>query len=141
MKRILCSKILFGLVLAILIAAGSASAEPWKFGVISDTQWTDLADDPANQNPNTVAASIIKQVDQQFITMASSSSSPSATWWTPEARSTTTPGLSTPRTCTTRASAFTPARQPRSSQRHLYGLRRGFLARLPADRAMALTPA
>ena len=64
MKRILCSKILFGLVLAILIAAGSASAEPWSFGVISDTQWT-IADD--GKNPNTCAADIIKQIDQQFI--------------------------------------------------------------------------
>ena len=71
MKKILCSKILFGLVLAILIAAGSASADPWKFGVISDTQWTDVSilndPDPANQNPNTCAASIIKQIDEQFI--------------------------------------------------------------------------
>jgi calcineurin-like phosphoesterase family protein len=67
MKRILCSKILFGLILAILIAAGSASADPWKFGVISDTQWTHAPSDPANQNPNTCAASIIKQIDEQFI--------------------------------------------------------------------------
>jgi hypothetical protein len=36
----------------------------WKFGVISDSQWT-IADD--SKNPNTVAANIIKQVDQQFI--------------------------------------------------------------------------
>ena len=65
MKRILCSKILFGLVLAILIAAGSASAEPWKFGVMSDTQWT--TNDPAGTNPNTVPVSIINQINQQFI--------------------------------------------------------------------------
>jgi hypothetical protein len=46
------------------MAVGSASAEPWKFGVISDTQWT-IADD--HKNPNTCAADIIKQVDQQFV--------------------------------------------------------------------------
>ncbi len=64
MKRILCSKTLLALLLAIFIAAGSASGEPWKFGVISDTQWT-IKDD--GKNPNTCAADIIKQVDQQFI--------------------------------------------------------------------------
>ena len=32
--------------------------------MISDTQWT-VADD--GYNPNTVAANIIKQIDQQFI--------------------------------------------------------------------------
>ena len=79
MKRILCSKTFLALLLAILIAvgstsaeacslqkitAGSASGEPWSFGVISDTQWT-IADD--GKNPNTCAADIIKQVDQQFI--------------------------------------------------------------------------
>jgi len=44
--------------------AGTASAEAWKFGVISDTQWT-VTDD--GKNPNTVAANIIRQVDGQFI--------------------------------------------------------------------------
>jgi hypothetical protein len=38
--------------LALLLAASWASAEPWKLGVISDTQWTKTSD-PANQNPNT----------------------------------------------------------------------------------------
>ena len=37
----------------------------WSFGVISDTQWT-VTDD--GLNPNTTAANIIKQIDQQFIT-------------------------------------------------------------------------
>lgn len=50
--------------LAVFMAVGLASAEPWKFGVISDTQWT-KADD--GKNPNTCAADIIKQIDQQFI--------------------------------------------------------------------------
>jgi len=65
MKKIPCSKTLFALMLAILIAAGSALAEPWKFGVMGDTQWT--TNDPAHANTNTVPVSIIKQVNQQFI--------------------------------------------------------------------------
>ncbi|HVN54733.1 MAG TPA: metallophosphoesterase [Anaerolineaceae bacterium] len=36
----------------------------WSFGLISDTQWTVP---PDGMNPNTTAANIIKQVDQQFI--------------------------------------------------------------------------
>jgi hypothetical protein len=44
--------------------SSSASARPWSFGVISDTQWT-VPDD--GYNPNTTAANIIKQVDRQFI--------------------------------------------------------------------------
>ena len=40
------------------------STAPWKFGVISDSQWT-VADD--GKNPNTIAANIIKQVDSQLI--------------------------------------------------------------------------
>ncbi|HUL78989.1 MAG TPA: metallophosphoesterase family protein, partial [Vicinamibacteria bacterium] len=50
----------------ILVAAGSASAEPWKFGVMSDTQWT-ISDDPAAKNPHAVAKSIIDQINAQFI--------------------------------------------------------------------------
>ena len=38
--------------------------QQWSFGVLSDTQWT-VADD--GMNPNTSAANIIKQVNQQFI--------------------------------------------------------------------------
>jgi hypothetical protein len=45
---------------------GSASAEPWKFGVMSDTQWT-CKDDPAGTNPYAVAKSIIDQINPQFI--------------------------------------------------------------------------
>ena len=37
----------------------------WKFGVMSDTQWTTA--DPAGQNPTTVAVSIIDQLNPQFI--------------------------------------------------------------------------
>ena len=50
--------------LTVFMAVGSASAEPWKIGVISDTQWTKTDD---GKNPNTCAADIIKQVDHQFI--------------------------------------------------------------------------
>ena len=53
------------LVLALLIGAGSAFAETWKFGVMGDTQWTTT--DPANANPFTIPESIINQVHQQFI--------------------------------------------------------------------------
>jgi len=52
-------------------AAGSAvywpwPNRPWSFGVMSDTQWT-CSTDPAGQNPNAVAVSIINQLNQQFI--------------------------------------------------------------------------
>ena len=63
MKRASLAKLVFAILLSVVMAA-TASAEPWKFGVISDTQWT-IADD--GKNPNTCAADIIKQVDQQFI--------------------------------------------------------------------------
>ena len=45
-------------------ASGYQGSQPWSFGMIGDTQWT-VKDD--GYNPNTVAANIIKQVDQQFI--------------------------------------------------------------------------
>ncbi len=57
---------MFALVLAILFGVVSASAEPWKFGVMSDTQWT-CATDLAGTNPNKVAKSIIDQINPQFI--------------------------------------------------------------------------
>jgi hypothetical protein len=44
--------------------SATADETAWSFGIISDTQWT-VADD--GYNPNTVAANIIKQIDQQFI--------------------------------------------------------------------------
>jgi hypothetical protein len=37
----------------------------WKFGMMSDTQWTTA--DPAGKNPTTVAVSIINQLNPQFI--------------------------------------------------------------------------
>jgi hypothetical protein len=44
---------------AALSLADSAAADPWRFGVMSDTQW--------NRTQNTVATGIIAQVNQQFI--------------------------------------------------------------------------
>ena len=75
MKRLLCGRIVFAFVLAILIAVGSASAEAWKFGVMDDTQWTPSLNnvptitnaDPAGTNPNAVSKSIIDQINPQFI--------------------------------------------------------------------------
>jgi hypothetical protein len=46
------------------IGATSVMAEPWKFGVMSDTQWKANAD---GQNPETVAVGIINQLNTQFI--------------------------------------------------------------------------
>ncbi len=66
MKRASCRRALLAFALAILVGVGSASAEPWKFGVMGDTQWTTT--DPSNANPHTVPVSIINQVNRQFIT-------------------------------------------------------------------------
>jgi hypothetical protein len=66
MKKLFGFKTVIALALAFAMLMGVSLtwAEPWKFGVISDTQWT-IADD--GKNPNTRAAEIVKQVDQQFI--------------------------------------------------------------------------
>jgi hypothetical protein len=68
MRRILGFKTVCALVLALamFIGAESVFAKLWSFGVMSDTQWT-APTDPAGQNPNAVAVSIIKQLNQQFI--------------------------------------------------------------------------
>ena len=67
-KKLFGVKISFFLImaLALFFVALSASAEPWKFGVMGDTQWT-APTDPANANPSTVPISIINQINQQFI--------------------------------------------------------------------------
>ncbi len=41
-----------------------AESHSWKFGIMSDTQWKST---DAENNPNTVAAGIIKQLNKQFI--------------------------------------------------------------------------
>lgn len=57
-------KVLFGWLVAALIAlVAPAVAEPWSFGVISDTQWQ-TSDDRADKG---VAAEIIDDVNQHFI--------------------------------------------------------------------------
>lgn len=50
------------------IAAAAASGEPWKFGVMADTQWPSSASavDPWN-NPATCAVGIIESLNQRFI--------------------------------------------------------------------------
>ena len=52
------------LAFALCLGATSASAAAWKFGVLSDTQWT-VADD--GKSPESVPASMIQQIDQAFI--------------------------------------------------------------------------
>ena len=60
MKR---STIATGLLFT-LAAVSTSSAQSWKFGVMSDTQWG-VADD--GKNPGSVAVDIIRALDQQFI--------------------------------------------------------------------------
>ena len=52
------------LALAMAVATTSAFAQSWKFGLMSDTQWTGKDD---SKNPNSVAVEIINQINQQFI--------------------------------------------------------------------------
>ncbi|HEX2768352.1 MAG TPA: metallophosphoesterase, partial [Geobacteraceae bacterium] len=47
-----------------LVFVGSALAQTWKFGVMSDTQWIGTDD---GKNPNSVSVDIIKAVNQEFI--------------------------------------------------------------------------
>lgn len=51
------------LAIAFLLSCRFVLAEPWKFGIISDTQWSN--DDGAN--PNSVAVGIINQINRAFI--------------------------------------------------------------------------
>jgi hypothetical protein len=53
-----------GLVITLLIA-NARGADPWSFGIMSDTQWTGVGDD--GRNPNSVAVDVIQQLNQQFI--------------------------------------------------------------------------
>jgi 3',5'-cyclic AMP phosphodiesterase CpdA len=47
------------------LTGNTAAAAPWKFGVLSDTQWTGSPDD--GKSPGTTPAGIIQQCDQAFI--------------------------------------------------------------------------
>jgi hypothetical protein len=50
---------------AVTTACTPPASTAWKFGMMSDTQWTTA--DPAGQNPTTVSVSIINQLNPQFI--------------------------------------------------------------------------
>ena len=65
MRRRLFFNAMTALALAFTMFAGTASAadKPWKFGVMSDTQWKANLD---GQNPGTVAVGIINQLNEQF---------------------------------------------------------------------------
>lgn len=63
MKCLILKKALYGLLLA-LVAASTAFADPWKFGVMSDTQWIGTDD---GKSPNSVPVDIIKAVNREFI--------------------------------------------------------------------------
>src|ERR1019366_8056607 len=52
------------LALSLCLGTLTASAEAWKFGVLSDTQWTSAND---GKSPESIPASIIQQIDQAFI--------------------------------------------------------------------------
>jgi 3',5'-cyclic AMP phosphodiesterase CpdA len=78
LKKLHLRKLLFSVSLALLIGVASASAESWKFGVMSDTQWKTGTPDPVNcpngdtkncdgKNPNSVAVGIINELNRQFI--------------------------------------------------------------------------
>lgn len=62
--RPLCRATLLALSAMATLAAMPAGAEPFKFGVMADTQWT--TNDAAN-NPNTVALGIINQILPKFV--------------------------------------------------------------------------
>jgi hypothetical protein len=61
MKRNTCKYVLSACALTLL--ATSAYAVPWKFGVMSDTQWPTS---PDNKNPN-VAVNIIRHLNTEFV--------------------------------------------------------------------------
>jgi hypothetical protein len=66
MKKPVYFRLFLSLILSIAMIVGAASAwaEPWKFGVMSDTQWKANVD---GENPETVAVGIINQLNTQFI--------------------------------------------------------------------------
>lgn len=66
MKSLSHFKKVFALALVIVFLAGitSAFAEPWKFGIMADTQWKSS---PDGKNPNNVAVGPIAHLNQEFI--------------------------------------------------------------------------
>ena len=56
--------------MAIIFLTGIAKSEPWKFGLIADTQWPSASGSDSLsgfKNPNSVAVDIINQVNKEFI--------------------------------------------------------------------------
>jgi hypothetical protein len=49
---------------AVSASAAAASSSTWKFGVLSDTQWTSAND---GKSPESIPASMIQQIDKAFI--------------------------------------------------------------------------
>jgi hypothetical protein len=62
MKR--CARFTVFMLASALLVGAAAAAEPWRFGVMADTQWIGNDD---GKNPYTVSADIINQLNQQFI--------------------------------------------------------------------------
>ncbi len=62
--RISCMKNVMLAVSLIFAAVSASSAQSWKFGVMSDTQWG-VTDD--GRNPGSCAVDIVKAINQQFI--------------------------------------------------------------------------
>ncbi len=62
---------LAAIIAGLLLTASPSAAQPyqtpkaWKFGILSDTQWTGSPDD--GLNPNSVAVNAINQINRQFI--------------------------------------------------------------------------
>lgn len=50
---------------AALLLSATSAAEPWRFGVMGDTQWGNASD--AEANPGTVAVGIVRQVNQELL--------------------------------------------------------------------------
>lgn len=63
MKHSVCVKPLI-LILALFFLTTVANAEPWRFGIMGDTQWKKNTD---GENHDAVAVGIIHQVNRQFI--------------------------------------------------------------------------
>lgn len=64
MTKLMGIKTIGACVVALCMAVTQSSGEPWKFGLMSDTQWKSNLD---GENPNSVAVGIIKQINAEFI--------------------------------------------------------------------------
>jgi hypothetical protein len=64
MKKLLYVKTALALLLTLFVGITTASAAPWSFGVMSDTQWPNS---PDSKNPNSDAINVITHLNQEFI--------------------------------------------------------------------------